>query len=94
MTRPPFTDWADVPLVCRVDEAARTLNRSRRAIERDLAAGTMTPAPRRRQSAREPWTWSKADLMAHVNDVASSPGRRRFFGKARTAAVRQMGLAS
>lgn len=66
-----FTDWADVPLVAGLDEAARVLNRSTRAIERDLATGRMRPAPMPRPTPRAPWQWAKSALRRHVDEAGA-----------------------
>ncbi|MGE3273838.1 MAG: hypothetical protein AB7O67_01915 [Vicinamibacterales bacterium] len=82
----PFARWDDVPLVCRIEDTARVLNRSRRSIERDLERGTMNPQPMPRTTKREPLRWSRAVLQEFVEGgylrFASRPSARaRHFGK-------------
>jgi hypothetical protein len=88
----PFTDWATVPLVADITTTARVLNRSVRAINRDLAHGCMVPEPipcvgRGRVKQRR--LWSKDALQAYLGgeylkfqSAARKPKTRHFFGKA------------
>lgn len=62
----PFTNWADVPLVCDLSTTARILNTSRTSINRALKRGTMCPAPMPRLAGGK-WLWSKQVLKSYVD---------------------------
>ncbi len=65
MSAAPFTDFASVPLVCSVQDAARVLNIGASTLYRRLEAGKFVPGlmPRNRQ---EPWQFSKKKLQDYV----------------------------
>lgn len=65
MNRAPFTAWADVPLVCGVDDAARVLNKGVSTLYRQLEAGRFVPGVMPR-NGQEPWQFSKKKLQDYV----------------------------
>lgn len=71
----PFSEWADVPLVCNKATTARVLNMSLRTLSRELKAGTMQPAPMPGRGSRR--VWSKAILQQWVDGGYQKLGARR-----------------
>lgn len=67
-----FTDFADVPLVCSIDDAARVLNISVRTIRRRLSRGEYVPGVMPRHG-REPWQFSKPVLRHFVEGGYANP---------------------
>lgn len=65
MNREPFTDWAAVPLVCGVEDAARVLNKGLSTLYRKLEAGEFVPGVMPR-NGQEPWRFSKKKLQDYV----------------------------
>lgn len=65
MNREAFTDWASVPLVCGVKDAARVLNRGVSTLYRQLEAGEFVPGVMPRHG-QEPWEFSKKKLQEYV----------------------------
>lgn len=78
MNREPFTDWASVPLVCGVDDAARVLNKGLSTLYRKLEAGKHVPGLMPRDG-QEPYQFSKKKLQDYVEGgyVNFSVVRRR-----------------
>lgn len=61
----PFTDFADVPVVCTVQDAARVLNRSTSWLYRKLEAGDYVPGVMPRDDHEE-WRFSKKALQNYI----------------------------
>lgn len=92
----PFTSWDQVPLICRLVDIARVMNRSTRTLEKWLAHEPWRlPAPEPRLGKTEPLTWRKSAVQRFVEQggaAARRPGQpRKFFPKAASRDARKAG---
>jgi hypothetical protein len=85
MSDAPLYDWLHEPFVLSIRDMARILRRSTRTIEREIAAGTMTPAPMPKMGKTTPHQWSRLEVQRYLEGgyrKHDPMGKRRYFGKA------------
>ncbi len=73
----PFTNWDEVPLSPGIKDVARVLNMGVSTIHDRLKRGTMRPAPIPKVGRTEPWRWSKAVLIKHLDEGGYTRTGRR-----------------
>lgn len=78
----PFTDWADVPLSCSIEDVARLTRKSVTTIRRQVDAHLFHPMPMPRFGKTSPMLWSKDELMREfAGGHAERTNRKRCFSK-------------